>query len=204
MRKVWDAIKATLAQFLLIVFSVVLGLYLSERIEERKKVQEADALLSVIEAEVAQNIRLFDYWVPYHQRVWLKLDSLSRDAAFVEQFVNDRSILFPTLLTERGTLMGRTPPSDAWDIAKSHPLTVNIAYEKLIALSRVYHQQEITLEPMFAMFDLYNSSSVNAEGEAAANLRLMAERLRELVKREEQLMYYYAHADTILGLQRYR
>ncbi|MEM1093808.1 MAG: hypothetical protein AAGJ10_04320 [Bacteroidota bacterium] len=204
MRKTWDAIKATLAQFLLIVFSVVLGLYLSDRIEERKKAQEASALLSVIEAEVAENMSLFDYWAPYHQRVWLKLDSLSRDAAFVEQFVNERTILFPTLLAERGTLMGRTPTSDAWDIAKSHPLTVNIDYHKLIALSRVYNQQASTLEPMFDMFDLYNSSSVNAEVEAAANLKLMAERLRELVKREEQLMYYFAHADTTLGLQRYR
>jgi len=204
MRKIGDAIKATLAQFLLIVFSVVLGLYLSGIIEERQKKQESAALLSVIKAEVAENIRLFDYWAPYHREVALSLDSLSRDAAFVERFIGDRTILFPTLLAERGTFMGRTPASDAWDIAKSHPLTVNIDYEKLIALSRVYNQQQSTLEPMFDAFNVYNSSTVNAEGEAAANLRLMAERLRELVMREEQLMVYYAHADTILGLQEYR
>ncbi|MEM6645611.1 MAG: hypothetical protein AAF730_05120 [Bacteroidota bacterium] len=203
MRKIGDAIKATLAQFLLIVFSVVLGLYLSGIIEERKKAQESAALLSVIEAEVAENISLFEYWAPYHREVAQNLDSLSRNAAFVERFVSDRTILLPTLFT-RGTFMGRTPASDAWDIAKSHPLTVNIDYDKLIALSRVYNQQEVTLEPMFEAFNMYRSTTVNAEGEAAANLKLMAEHLRELVALEDQLMYYYAQADTTLGLQKYR
>ena len=115
-----NAIKEYIAQFILIVFSVVLGLYLSERIEERKEMQESDDLLTTIKTEVKDNMDLMKYWAPYHEEIKDKLDTLSGDALFIEQFVNDRDILYERLLT-RGNFMGRRPASDAWDIAKSHP-----------------------------------------------------------------------------------
>lgn len=193
-------IKNVLTQFILIVFSVVLGLYLSERIEENKKKQDSEVLLGKIKSEVKENIKLLRYWVPYHQEMKKKLDSLVRDEAFIKGFINNKYFLYEKILT-RGTFMGRMPSSDGWDIAKSHPLTVNIEYEKLLILSKIYNQQATTFEPGMQMFELLNSKDVNREKDTETNLELITNHMRELVAREEQLLFYYKEAESILDLQ---
>lgn len=65
----YNSIKQNITQVVLIVFSVVLGLYLSERIEERKKRKESYELLTTIKSEVKDNIRLVEKWGLYHQEI---------------------------------------------------------------------------------------------------------------------------------------
>lgn len=195
-----STIKGNITQFVLIVFSVVLGLYLSERIEDRKTRQESKQLLTTIESEVKDNIRLLKKWSPYHLEVYKNLDSLSNNEEFIQEFVNDKTILFSKLFT-RGTFMGRLPASDAWDIAKSHPRIVNIDYDKLVKLSRIYNQQEVSFEPGMEMIELFKSKHVNTKKDAKSNLKLMSNCMRELVALEEQLMYYYNKAEETLDLR---
>lgn len=195
-----NAIKEYIAQFVLIVFSVVLGLYLSERIEERKEIQESYDLLTTIKTEVKDNISLLEYWSPHHKEIKEKLDSLSKDEVFIEQFVGDKFFFFEKLFT-RGTFMSRMLASDAWDIAKSHPLVVKIDYDKYLTLSRVYNQQKITFEPGFEMIELLKSKDVNIEKDAKSNLALICDRLHELVAREKQLMDFYKEAEEKLDLK---
>ena len=195
-----NTVKQIITQCILIVFSVVLGIYVSERIEERKKRQESAVLLSKIKSEVKDNIRLLNKWVPYHHQIRNNLDSLSQDPAFIEEFITDKFVFFERLLTE-GTFMGRSPASDAWDIAKSHPLIVNIDYDILLILSKIYNQQAVTFEPGYEMFELFNSKEVNTRTDAQSNLVLMSNRIDELTARERQLIYYYKEAKEILDLQ---
>lgn len=194
------SVEQIITQFILIVFSVVLGIYLSERIEEGKKRKESAVLLTQIKSEVIDNIKLLEKWVPYHHQINKHLDSLSKDPVFIEEFISDKFSLFEKLLT-KGTFMGRSPASDAWDIAKSHPLIVNIDYDKLLILSRIYNQQKVTFEPGYEMFELFNSKDVNIRKDAQSNLELMSYRINELAARERQLMYYYEQAEEILDLQ---
>ncbi|MEM6631799.1 MAG: hypothetical protein AAF694_19140 [Bacteroidota bacterium] len=194
------SVEQIVTQCILIVFSVVLGIYLSERIEERKKKREAAVLLTKIKSELKDNISLLNEWVPYHQQINNHLDSLSEEPVFIEEFITNKYILLEKLLT-KGSFMGRMPASDAWDIAKSHPLIVNIDYDKLLILSRIYNQQELTFEPGLEMFNLFNSKDVNIRKDAKPNLELMLSRINELTARERQLMYYYQQAEEILNLQ---
>ncbi len=195
-----NTVKQIITQCILIVFSVVLGIYVSERIEERKKRQESAVLLSKIKSEVKDNIRLLNKWVPYHHQIRNNLDSLSQDPAFIEEFIADKFVFFERLLTE-GTFMGRSPASDAWDIAKSHPLIVNIDYDILLILSKIYNQQAVTFEPGYKMFELFNSKEVNTRTDAQSNLVLMSNHIDELTARERQLIYYYKEAKETLDLQ---
>ncbi len=198
MGSVSRAIREYLAQFILIVFSVVFGLYLSERIEDRKERQAAEDLLVTIESEVKDNTQLLEHWYPYHHEIYKNLDSLSKDAEFVEQFINDKYFLFERLF-HRGTFMSRSPASDAWEIAKAHPLIVKIDYDKYLILSRIYNQQEVTFANMQEeIFALFNTNGVNARKDAKSNLELIANHIRELVAREKQLMYYYRKGEKML------
>lgn len=195
-----NPVKQIITQFILIVFSVVLGLYLSERIEDGKKRKESEELLTTIKSEVKDNLNLLEYWVPYHQDINENLGRLAKDEEFIAEFINNKFAIFDRLLT-RGTFMSRSPASDAWEIAKSHPLVVNIDYDKWVILSRIYNQQGMTFEPAMEMMDLFESKNVNQEQDAKANLELMSNYIHELVAREKQLMDYYQSAVVILELQ---
>jgi len=195
----FSGIKQNITQVVLIVFSVVLGLYLSERIEERKNKQASDNLLEKIKLEVRDNIKLMKDWSVYHSEIYEKLDSLSTDDEFIEEFKKDKSILFEKIFT-RGNFMGRFPSNDAWDIAKSHPLIVNFDYDKLLILSKLYNQQKRTFEPGFEMFEILSSNDVNTEKNVKSNLKSMVESMFELSARERQLLDYYEEAEETLDL----
>lgn len=193
------SILKNITQLFLIVFSVVLGIYLSERIEERKNEKEAGLLLSKIKSELNENKKLLDYWVPYHREIVKSLDSLSNDKIFIGKFINDKSTLYK--IFARGTIMSETPANDAWDIAKSHPLIVNFDYEDLFILSKIYKQQENTYNSLPKMIELLLSPDLNSKENAKLNLQLFKNQLQDIASREFQLISYYNQAEKILDLQ---
>jgi hypothetical protein len=194
--------KAIIKYFLqvfLIVFSVVLGLYLSERIEDRKNEKDAAKLLSKIKSELNENKKLLDYWVPYHGEIVNSLDSLSNDEKFIKNFINDKSAMYEAF--SRGTIMSDIPSNDAWDIAKSHPLIVNIDYDILLGLSKIFNQQKFTYESIPKLIDLMLSTDFNAMETARPNLRLFKDKLKDIYGRELQLINYYNETEKILKFQ---
>jgi len=188
-----NSILKYIGQLFLIVFSVVLGLYLSERIEDRKNEKDAMTLFLKIKSELNENKKLLDYWVPYHGDIVNSMDSLSMDEHFIENFINDKSVIYKAF--SRGTLMSDMPSNDAWDIAKSHPLIVNIDYDKLLVLSKIYNQQKFTYESIPNLIDLLVSAEFNARESARPNLQLFKDKLAEIYGRELQLVNYYEQAE---------
>ncbi len=186
-------------QVFLIVFSVVLGLFLSDRIEEKKDEKDALKLLSKIKSELNENKKLLDYWVPYHGKIVNRLDSLSNDEQFIKSFINDKSAIYEAF--SRGTIMSDMPSNDAWDIAKSHPLIVNIEYDTLLSLSKIFNQQKFTYESIPKLIDLMVSTEFNAKERARLNLQLFKDKLEEIYGREKQLVNYYNEAERILKFQ---
>ena len=180
-------------QVFLIVFSVVLGLYLSEIIEDKKNERNAQELFLKINSELNTNKKLLDYWVPYHKEIVNKLDSLSSDKNFIENFINDKSTIYEAF--SRGTIMSDIPSNDAWDIAKSHPLIVNMDYDNLLILSKIYNQQKFTYESISEIIELMISPEFNSEDKAKQNVQLFRDKLNEVYGREIQLLNYYDQAE---------
>ena len=197
--KMKTSILKNITQLLLIVFSVVLGVYLSERIEERKDEKQSVLLLSKIKSELNENKKILDYWVPYHREIVKSLDSLSNDKIFIEKFVNDKSALYK--IFSRGSLMSETPANDAWDIAKSHPLIVNFDYDDLLILSKIHKQQENTYNTLPKMIELLLSPDLNSKENAKLNLQLFKNQLQDITNRELQLINYYNQTEKTLDLQ---
>lgn len=194
------AIINNATQPVLIVFSVVLGLFLSDRIEDYKENQDAEKLMEKIRIEVIDNMRLIKHWAPYHQEIAASLMKYSNDSVFIEAFIDDQSVLFDKVLT-KGTFMSRMPANDAWDIAKSHPLIVNFDYDELLILSRVYNQQATTFKPSEKISDLFLSSELNSPQKAKSNLIAFKSSMQEIASREQQLLEFYETAYKILELE---
>lgn len=197
---VGKSIISSVKQLFLIVFSVVLGILLSEKIEENKNEKEAALLLSKIKSEVNNNKQLLEYWTPYHSKIVKDLDSLIKDETFVKDFIIDQSTLFSKVLI-KGNLMGDFPSNDAWDIAKSHPLIVHFDYEDLLILSRIYNQQKMTYNSVPKIIDLFLSADFNSKEKAETNLKLFKNLLREIVSRETQLLRFFNDAEKTQNLQ---
>ena len=195
-----DSVLKSIAQLFLIVFSVVLGLFLSGRIEEQKDANEAAKLMAKITAELSDNKNLVEDWAPYHAGIARKLDSLSHDDRFVANFIEDKTVLFSEVLTE-GTFMRRLPSSNAWDIAKSHPLVVNFDYDELLILSKIYNQQQSAFKFTDEIAEIFFSPDFNSQEKAKSNLQSFSMRMREFVSREMQLIQYFREAEGILRLQ---
>lgn len=193
-------ILKSLQQLIMIVFSVVLGIMLSEYIEERKNEKEAELLMDKIKIEVLDNKILLEFYTPYHQEIVQSIDSLIYEDDFIKSFTKDVSALFENALT-KGNLMTRTPAEDAWDIAKSHPLVVHFEYEELLMLSRIYNQQKRTYESVPKIIDLLLSSDFNEEEKAVNNLKAFKNLLREIASREEALLNYIYEAENKLDLE---
>ncbi|MEM1219209.1 MAG: hypothetical protein AAGH79_09865 [Bacteroidota bacterium] len=191
--------KAYFIQIFLIVFSVVLGLFLSEQIQQNNAKKESMQLLELIKSEVQENLQMMEQVVPYHQWIYNYLDSVRQEEAFVAGFMEDKSYFAEQLFT-KGSFLYRLPAQDAWDIAKSHPRIAYVPYDKLLILSKIYNQQELTFVPMFELFDLYKASDINAPDKAQQNLESLLDRIKEIVGREELLMYYFEEAKEILAL----
>ncbi len=194
-----ETITKNITQICLIVFSVVLGLYLSERIEDNKNKKEAKKLMSKIKSELNNNIKLLDEWVPYHRDIVKKLDSLAKDENFVADFIADKSILYSAF--SKNTIMGEWLSNDAWEIAKSHPLIVNFDYDELFVLSRVYKQQNSAFESFPNLVEILLSPDLNSKAHARTNLVLIKDRLDDISMRELQLISYYKEAENILKYQ---
>lgn len=188
-----NSILKYLGQVFLIVFSVVFGLYLSERIEDKKNEKNAQELFLKINSELNTNKKLLDYWVPYHKEIVDKLDSLSNDKNFIETFINDKSTIYEAF--SRGTIMSDMPSDDAWDIAKSHPLIVNMDYDKLFVLSKIYNQQKFTYESIPELINQMVSTEFNSRSQALQNVQLFRDKLNEVYGREIQLLNYYNQAE---------
>jgi len=194
-----ESILKNITQLCLIVFSVVLGLYLSERIEDSKNDKEAKKLLSKIKSELNDNKKILDEWAPYHRNIVKSLDSLSKNEKFVKDFISDKSTLFKVFT--KGTIMGETLSNDAWDIAKSHPLIINFEFDDLLILSKIYNQQKITFESAPKLVELLLSTELNSKENARPSLQSLKNMLQDIASREIQLIEYYNNAEQILNLQ---
>lgn len=194
-----ESILKNITQVILIVFSVVLGLYLNERIEDKKNEKEATKLLSKIKSELNENKKLLDYWVPYHGEIVESLDSLSNNEIFIQNFIKDHSTLYKVFT--RRTIMSDLPANDTWDIAKSHPLIVNFEYDELLILSKIYKQQEATYESFPKIIELLLSPDLNTKENARPNLQLFKNQLQDITSRERKLIGYYNQAEIILKYQ---
>ena len=93
------------------------------------------------------------------------------------------------------------PSNDAWDIAKSHPIIVNIDYDILLGLSKIFNQQKFTYESFPKLIDLMLSTEFNAMETARPNLQLFKDKLKDIYARELQLINYYNETGKILKFQ---
>lgn len=181
-------------QVVLIVFSVVLGLFLSEEISKRQDKKMAEQLVGHLKKEISHNREEILEWMPYHYKLRNKLDSAIGEEVFIKSFINDPNVLFEHF--DRGLFNG-TINTAAWETAVLNPAVSEISYEQLTDFSKVYKQIDITYKPLLVRLqDLTTAGDFNASESAAGNLQTLITLIQELAGREYSLL---ANCNMALG-----
>jgi len=184
-------IEVYIPQLLLIVFSVVLGLYLNQKMLERNNKKKAEQLLSMVRSEINTNQKILEEWYPYHRKVVIKLDSVKNDPKFIKAFEQDKNALFQ-LLFSRPSFMGETPTDAAWEVTKLNSVVSEIDFKKMSLLTKAYHQQQMTFQPVLPkLMDFFQKPFLNSPENAEENLNALSSMLNELVAREDELLFRY-------------
>jgi len=132
--------KEYLGESLLIIFSVILALGLTEVINNLNEEKRTKEVLHQLREELIENKKAEEIQYAYHEQVLKSIDSALRNPAFAQQFINNGELhqepIFP-----QGVLR-RDLKDVAWQIAKQNNIFSKTDLATYSLLTEIYVQQQ--------------------------------------------------------------
>lgn len=131
--------KEYLGESLLIIFSVVLAIILTELINKLHEQHQTKTVLNQLRQELVSNLESEKIQYQYHLEVISKIDSALRDAGFRKRFM-DSGRVHLSVIASQGIL--RKDLNDiAWQVAKQNNIFSQIGLETYSLLTDIYDNQ---------------------------------------------------------------
>jgi len=184
------ALPKLLFESVLIVFSILLALSVSECSERSNRQERAEVALDNIRAEIASNAASLRRIVPYHQQMLARLDLLLADSASV---LRSQGVIGTISRIAPEGLQPPTLGSTAWGIATTTDAISRIDYAQVYVLSRLYQIQHMGVETTVPRLGelLLSRETFQTEQDPLPSLRLLQLILNELVTQEQFLLQRY-------------
>lgn len=131
--------KEYLGESLLIIFSVLLALILSEYINNLHEKETTRSIMKSIVAELKQNKTSLQEMNQYNLQVLNNIDSVIVNKKLQQQLVSDDAFKLKVIAPE-GALY-RYLNNEAWTIAKNNNIMSKVDIETLSILTKVYEDQ---------------------------------------------------------------
>jgi hypothetical protein len=132
--------KEYLGESLLIIFSVLLALGVSEYINKFHERENTKSLLKSIVIELKKNKKAIQEMNEYNMHVLAKIDSALGSRNLQEKLVSNDEFHLEQIAPQ-GVLY-RYPDNDAWTIAKNNNIMSKIDIESISILTKVYEEQD--------------------------------------------------------------
>ncbi len=131
--------KEYLGESLLIIFSVLLALILTEMISNWHEQEQAKGYIRNIVAELKKNKSKQEEQYRYHMGVLNKIDSVLSDPEKQRQIVSNDEFHLHLIITD-GVLY-RYLDNVAWEVAKSHNIASRMDAKLTLLLTHIYDEQ---------------------------------------------------------------
>ena len=131
--------KEYLGESILIIFSVLFALLLTEIINKRHEKQHNREIINTLKAELINNKKAAEEQYQYHLKVLKNIDSALANPAFQHQFINNGEIHLD-IIAPKGVLY-RDLNDVAWQIAKQENIFSKIDLNDYSLLTNIYDQQ---------------------------------------------------------------
>jgi len=132
--------KEYLGESLLIMFSVVLALVLTEYFNHQHEKENTKKLVANIVTELEHNRKAINEMQHYNLQVLKKIDSVLADKNLQHAFVSNEELNLKVIAPDG--LLYRYLDNEAWTIAKANNITSKVPYEAIAGLTKVYEDQE--------------------------------------------------------------
>jgi hypothetical protein len=132
--------KEYLGESLLIIFSVVLALILTEMVNKANEKKQTKEIISQVKEELIHNKQEAIKQYHYHQQVLQTIDSALTHPAFASQVMNNNEFHLERI-APKGILYGDLEDV-AWQLAKTHNLSTSLDIPTLTLLTSIYNDQQ--------------------------------------------------------------
>lgn len=194
MKKNW---KEYLSESIMIIFSVVLGLLLSEEVTRLKDKRQTREIIRNIRAELTNNKTAEEEQYQYQLNVLQRIDSALKNTAYQHKIVVKGEFDLAQIAPEG--ILYRYLNKSAWEIAKGYNILSKIDIQTAMLLTRIYEDQDRIMkvedEVAKVLFDRASRRSENIR----ETLLLMRDNYKGwAVDRAPALLQRYQNAITML------
>jgi hypothetical protein len=189
--------KEYLGESLLIVFSVVLAMILTEILNKIHEDNQTHGILRQLRQEIMTNKAAEEDQYQYHLKVMKRIDSALHNLAYAEQFISNGEVHI-NVIVDSGVL--RHDLNDvAWQIAKQNNVFSKIDFSTYSLLNDIYDNQERISKSE----DKIGSLLLSWESRRPENLRITLILMRDNyfaweIERAPKLLKSYQKAIDIL------
>jgi len=142
--KIYVFVKRDLKEYfgesILIVFSVLLALFVTESINKLHERQKTKVLLKSIVNELISNKKAIQEMQVYNLQVLSRIDSALKDKNFQRKIVSNDEFHI-TMIAPNGVLY-RFLDNVAWTVAKNNDIMAKLDIESLSVLTYIYEDQD--------------------------------------------------------------
>ncbi|HZY25323.1 MAG TPA: hypothetical protein VFE71_05815 [Bacteroidales bacterium] len=142
--KIYVFVKRDLKEYfgesILIVFSVLLALFVTESINKLHERQKTKILLKSIVNELISNKKAIQEMQVYNLQVLSRIDSALKDKKFQRKIVSNDEFHI-TMIAPNGVLY-RFLDNVAWTVAKNNDIMAKLDIESLSVLTYIYEDQD--------------------------------------------------------------
>lgn len=131
--------KEYIGESVLIVFSVLLALFLTEFINSQHEKSQTKELLNNIKEELVKNKQAEQEQYVYQQGVLKRIDSALKDAALQHKIFENGQFHLKYIAPEG--ILYRDLDRVAWQVAQSHNITPKLNFKLVEMLTDIYDQQ---------------------------------------------------------------
>ncbi len=139
--------KRLFAEGLLIVFSVLFALFISQLVETNKVKKQTRQAIERIDQEIDQNNRHMDRWIEKHTRLKNRLDSLV--AGHLDDVMNEfknQKYFDLGILMQGEALVDALIVETAWKTAESTNIMSHFDYDTVEEFTTIYGIQDIIMK----------------------------------------------------------
>ena len=132
--------KEYVGESLLIVFSVVLALFLSELLQKLHQNKQTHEVLRELREELINNKKSEELQLNYHLQVLKNIDSALADPAIAQQFIHN-GVLNLNIIAPEGVLC-RDLNNVVWEVAKQNNIFAKLDLNTYSLLTGIYDNQQ--------------------------------------------------------------
>ena len=131
-----------LGESLLIVFSVILALFLTERFTKLHEEHQTHQVLRQLRDELISNKKGEEEQYAYHSQILKKIDSALNNSVFAQKFIIDGKVNFAVITPPPHVVLLHDLNNVAWQVAKQNNIFSKLDLSTYSLLTDIYNNQD--------------------------------------------------------------